>query len=82
MRRAQNCGVDIRYLHSQKKLLSGSRITLNIEFLGVYPILECSPPRTDAVSCLSDVSSGKADLVGIDSNYGFLARQYVLSYLI
>ena len=42
---------------------------------GIYPIIECREPRSDSVSCISDVSSGKADLVGIDSNYGYLARQ-------
>lgn len=42
---------------------------------GIYPIIECRDPRSDSVSCISDVSTGKADLVGIDSNYGFLARQ-------
>jgi len=34
----------------------------------------CNNPRSDTVSCLSDVSSGKSDFVGIDSNFGFLAR--------
>lgn len=41
---------------------------------GIYPVLNCADPRSDTVSCISDVSSGKADFVGIDSNYGFLAR--------
>lgn len=44
--------------------------------LGIKPIFQCANTRSDTVSCISDVSSGKADLVGIDSNYGFLARQY------
>jgi hypothetical protein len=50
--------------------------------LGILPILECSNPRSDAVSCMSDVSKGKADLVGVDSNYGFLARQYDITIII
>jgi len=42
---------------------------------GVYPIIECREPATNVVSCLADVSAGRADLTGIDSNFGFLARQ-------
>lgn len=42
---------------------------------GIRPIFDCNEPRTDSVSCISDVSSGKADLLGIDSNFGYLARQ-------
>lgn len=41
---------------------------------GVYPIIECKEPATSVVSCLADVSAGRADLMGIDSNFGFLAR--------
>ncbi|XP_037032135.1 transferrin-like [Bradysia coprophila] len=41
---------------------------------GVYPIIECKEPATSVVSCLGDVSAGRADLMGIDSNFGFLAR--------
>lgn len=48
---------------------------MNFVQIGIQPLFECGNPRTDAVSCLSDVSSGKADLVGVDSNFGFLARQ-------
>jgi Transferrin len=43
--------------------------------LGIFPIIECSNPRSDAVSCLSDIHTQKADFVGVDSNYGYLARQ-------
>ncbi|KAG5669349.1 hypothetical protein PVAND_017237 [Polypedilum vanderplanki] len=42
--------------------------------LGILPLIECSNPRSDSVSCINDVSSGKADMLGIDSNFGFLAR--------
>lgn len=42
---------------------------------GVFPQIVCNDPKFGAVSCLDDVSSGKADMVGIDSNFGFLARQ-------
>lgn len=41
---------------------------------GIRPLLECNEPRTDPVSCISDVSGGKADFLGIDSNFGYLAR--------
>ncbi|KAJ6648602.1 Transferrin [Pseudolycoriella hygida] len=41
---------------------------------GVYPIIECKEPSSNVVSCLAEVSAGKADLTGIDSNFGFLAR--------
>lgn len=42
---------------------------------GIKPIFECNDPRTDAVSCISDISKDKADLVGVDSNFGYIARQ-------
>lgn len=42
---------------------------------GIVPNIACNSPRSDAVSCLSDVSSNKADFVGIDSNFGYLARK-------
>lgn len=41
---------------------------------GVYPIIECLEPSGSVVGCLYDVSSGRADFTGIDSNFGFLAR--------
>lgn len=50
---------------------------------GIKPIFECNEPRTDTVSCISDVSTGKADLLGIDSNFGYLARHvYNLSTIL
>lgn len=42
---------------------------------GIVPEIICAPQKSDTVSCISDVSAGKADFVGIDSNYGYLARQ-------
>lgn len=41
---------------------------------GVYPIIECRDPAGSTVACLNDVSSGRADFTGIDSNFGFIAR--------
>lgn len=42
---------------------------------GIYPLVECRDPAPNTVTCLNDVSKGRADFVGIDSNYGFIARQ-------
>uniref|UniRef100_A0A182QXI1 Transferrin-like domain-containing protein n=1 Tax=Anopheles farauti TaxID=69004 RepID=A0A182QXI1_9DIPT len=42
---------------------------------GVYPLLECNNPTTSRISCLREISSERADFAGIDSNYGYLARQ-------
>lgn len=44
---------------------------------GVYPLIECKEPSPNVVSCLADVSAGRADMTAIDSNFGFLARQWV-----
>jgi hypothetical protein len=41
---------------------------------GVYPLIECKEPSSNVVSCLADISAGRADFAGIDSNFGFLAR--------
>lgn len=41
---------------------------------GVFPIIECRDPSGSTVSCLNDVSNGRADFTGIDSNFGFIAR--------
>ncbi|XP_053679397.1 transferrin-like [Anopheles nili] len=42
---------------------------------GVYPLLECNNPTTNRISCLREIAAGRADFAGIDSNYGYLARQ-------
>lgn len=42
---------------------------------GIVPNIFCNDPKSDTVTCISDVSSGKADFVGIDSNFGYLARK-------
>lgn len=42
---------------------------------GVYPILECLEPQTSVVTCLNEINAKRADFMGIDSNFGYLARQ-------
>lgn len=42
---------------------------------GTYPLVECRSPTTDTIRCLSDIAKGEADFMGIDSNYGYIARQ-------
>jgi Transferrin len=42
---------------------------------GVYPLIECKPPTTSTLACLKDISEARADFMGIDSNFGYLARQ-------
>uniref|UniRef100_A0A7G3B0J1 Putative transferrin n=1 Tax=Lutzomyia longipalpis TaxID=7200 RepID=A0A7G3B0J1_LUTLO len=42
---------------------------------GILPTIECRSPRSNAVACLNDISTNGSDFMGIDSNYGFLARQ-------
>jgi hypothetical protein len=42
---------------------------------GVYPLIECKPATTSTLACLSDISASRADFMGIDSNFGYLARQ-------
>lgn len=42
---------------------------------GIVPTITCNEPKSDTISCISDVSSGRADFVGIDSNFGYLARK-------
>lgn len=42
---------------------------------GAYPLIECRDPSPDTVACLNDVNKGRADFTGIDSNFGFIARQ-------
>lgn len=41
---------------------------------GIYPLIECRDPVANTVACLNDISNGRADFTGIDSNYGFIAR--------
>lgn len=45
---------------------------------GVYPTIECRSPASSIVTCLDHVNKGRADFVGVDSNYGFIARQWVI----
>jgi hypothetical protein len=42
---------------------------------GIRPQITCNPPRTSTVACLSDISRGQADFIGIDSNFGYIARK-------
>lgn len=42
---------------------------------GIIPSIICNSPRSDTVSCISDVNTNKADFVGIDSNFGYIARK-------
>lgn len=46
---------------------------------GIIPNIICNDPKSDTVSCISDISKGKSDFVGIDSNFGYLARKWVHS---
>lgn len=41
---------------------------------GVQPIIECKSPSNGVIQCLDDISKDKADIMGIDSNYGYIAR--------
>lgn len=43
----------------------------------VYPMIECQKPVADTITCLKEVREGRADFTGIDSNFGYIARQYV-----
>lgn len=42
---------------------------------GVLPTIECLEPRVNVLECLKDIQSEDADLMAIDSNYGYLARK-------
>jgi hypothetical protein len=42
---------------------------------GVLPVVECSSPATNPIACLKAVQENRADFVGIDSHFGYLARQ-------
>lgn len=42
---------------------------------GMYPQIECPSPSKNEVECLKEISEGKSDFMGIDSNFGYIARQ-------
>jgi hypothetical protein len=42
---------------------------------GIVPPIVCNSPKSEVIYCLSDVQKKNADFVGIDSNFGYLARQ-------
>ncbi|XP_055390360.1 uncharacterized protein LOC129619238 [Condylostylus longicornis] len=41
---------------------------------GIYPQIKCRTPVHTPIQCLEDISRNNADFMGIDSNYGWLAR--------
>lgn len=41
---------------------------------GTLPLIECNQPASSTVQCLMDIKDKKADFMGIDSNYGYIAR--------
>lgn len=41
---------------------------------GIYPLIECADPTTSRMACMNDIANNRSDFMGIDSNYGFLAR--------
>ncbi|XP_063707817.1 transferrin-like [Culicoides brevitarsis] len=42
---------------------------------GSYPQIECKQEATNTViNCLNEISKGNSDIMSIDSNYGFIAR--------
>jgi hypothetical protein len=42
---------------------------------GILPIIECGEPTSGSVSCLNDIAAERADFMGIDSTYGYIARK-------
>lgn len=52
------------------KVLSAGGVTT-----GALPTIECLEPRESVLDCLRDIRGGAADLMAIDSNYGYLARK-------
>ena len=42
--------------------------------IGTLPLVNCYGPMANTVSCLSEISNDRADFMGIDSNFGYLAR--------
>lgn len=42
---------------------------------GALPSIECVEPRATVLDCMRDIRAGSADLMAIDSNYGYLARK-------
>lgn len=43
--------------------------------IGIQPMIECSNPATSVVACMNDIANLRADFMGIDSNFGWMARQ-------
>lgn len=72
----ENCPVPLRWCTSNEgerekcEVIRMAGITT-----GIRPQITCNLPRSDTVTCLSEVAAGRADFVGIDSNFGFIARQ-------
>lgn len=42
---------------------------------GVQPVISCAAAKESTVTCLEQISKNNSDFMGIDSNYGYLARQ-------
>lgn len=42
---------------------------------GIYPLIECQEPVAGAISCLKEVSEGRASFTLIDGNLGYVARE-------
>lgn len=72
----ENCPVPLRWCtHNQGELEKCEVIRMAGVTTGIRPEIVCNAPVYDAVTCLSEVAAGRADFVGIDSNYGFIARK-------
>lgn len=72
----ENCPAPIRWCTSSE----GERDKCNVIRMagittGIRPHISCNDPRSDAVTCLSEVGAGRADFVGVDSNFGFIGRK-------
>lgn len=52
------------------KVMSAGGITT-----GTLPTISCEQSRENVLQCLNAIRSGEADLMAIDSNYGYLARK-------
>lgn len=72
----EQCPTPIRWCtRSEGELDKCNVIKMAALTTGIRPQITCNRPRSDSVTCLSEVSSGRADFVGIDSNFGYIARK-------
>lgn len=42
---------------------------------GILPSIVCNEPRDSVFECMNDIRGDVADFMGIDSNFGYLARK-------